>query len=190
VEIDEHGAVVDRDHLTLELDRPSPVARFSELVAHNHMCFPVFGLMRVDALRQTSLLGAYSDSDRVLLAELGLRGRFATVPEPLFLNREHPQRSVRAYPRSRERVAWFDPSRRGTVSFPAWRQGYEFVRAVARAPVPAGVKGRSLLELRRWLRLSWPWLVRNVVRSAASAADELLAPARRRLPGRRRRPAA
>ena len=71
-------------------------ARFAAAILSRHLCTDLFGVIRVDALRKTRLHGPYYGADRALLAELALLGRFAHVPLPLFLNREHPARSSRA----------------------------------------------------------------------------------------------
>lgn len=179
VEIDEHGEPIDREQVVLDLDQPEPWTRFGELVAHKHMCFPVFGLIRTETMRKTGLLGAYSDSDRVLLAELALRGRFVTIDEPLFLNRDHPERSTRQYLRSRDRIAWFDPSAADSISFPTWRQGYEFARAATVAPIGLAERARALTQMHRWLRWSWSWLISNVVRAGQLGIVRMISARRR-----------
>ena len=44
-----------------------------------------YGLIRTDALRQASLHGGFAESDRVLLGELALRGRFGLIPENIYI---------------------------------------------------------------------------------------------------------
>ena len=56
---------------------------------------PIFGVIRRAALDRTRLHGSYTGSDRTLVLELALQGPFYEVPERLFLNREHPSRSIR-----------------------------------------------------------------------------------------------
>ena len=72
-----------------------PASRFADLLREDRHSLEMFGLFRVSALRSTRLLGGYVASDRVLRAHLGLLGRFHVVPEPLFLNRDHPARCIR-----------------------------------------------------------------------------------------------
>jgi hypothetical protein len=76
---------------------PDPAVRFAALVLSRHLCTDLFGVIRADALRITRLHGLYYGSDRALLAELSLLGRFVRVPMPLFLNREHPLRASRSF---------------------------------------------------------------------------------------------
>lgn len=45
---------------------------------------PIFGVIRADSFRKTSLHGEYIGADRNLLAEIGLLGRIHLIPECLF----------------------------------------------------------------------------------------------------------
>jgi hypothetical protein len=74
-------------------------------------CLEVFGLIRSDVLRDSALIQSYIGSDRALLVDLALRGRFALVPEPLFINRDHLGRCTRitrARGDRRHIIAWYD----------------------------------------------------------------------------------
>jgi glycosyltransferase involved in cell wall biosynthesis len=137
-----------------ESDRPSGRAR--EVLATRSRCFEAFGLTRRDALVGTGLIGPYTSSDRTLILELALRGRFLQVPEYLFLHREHDGRSMRTHPDARQRLFWFDPQARARRVFPAWRLLGEYARAIGRAPISTLEKLRSLTAL-------LPWMVRNRV---------------------------
>lgn len=72
-----------------------PVARVSCVIHTRHQAEDFFGLYRRSALQGTGLIGTYSGSDRVLLAEMALRGRWVRLREPLFLHREHANRATR-----------------------------------------------------------------------------------------------
>jgi len=88
------------------IDAPRASVRFAGMILHRHQCEPFFGLFRREALVGSDLHGMYSGSDRVLLAEIVLRGRCVTVPEPLFRHREHHDRYTRAVlPADREKAA-------------------------------------------------------------------------------------
>ena len=54
----------------------------------------IFGLWRAEALRGSGLHRRFYGSDRALLAEMALKGRFVHVPEVLFYNRDHAGRSI------------------------------------------------------------------------------------------------
>jgi glycosyltransferase involved in cell wall biosynthesis len=61
--------------------------------ARNHRCLEIFSVIRTEALAGSVMHAGYAGADQTLIIELALRGRFALVPEPLFLNREHSNRS-------------------------------------------------------------------------------------------------
>jgi glycosyltransferase involved in cell wall biosynthesis len=67
----------------------------------------IFGLIRLDILRRTPLLGSYLGADRVLLGELTLWGKVLRIDEPLFLLRFHDRQSWRAHYSLRQRATWF-----------------------------------------------------------------------------------
>jgi glycosyltransferase involved in cell wall biosynthesis len=113
-------------------------------------CFPVFGVVRTEVLRRTRLMGSYVASDRVLLGELALHGRFAELDEELLLSREHEGRSTRAHKVRSGRTAWFDPNSRARVVLPVWKQGVEFVRAIRRTPLARGERAACYAEMLRW----------------------------------------
>lgn len=74
----------------------SMARRFGGLIHTRHQCEDFFGLYRRQALIGSGLHDNYSGSDRVLLAEMALRGPWVSVPDPLFLHREHDKRYTRA----------------------------------------------------------------------------------------------
>ena len=74
----------------------SPAERLAAVTQYRHQCEDFFGVYRREALEGSDLHGLYSGSDRVLLAEIALRGKIVLVDEPLFLHREHNQRYTRA----------------------------------------------------------------------------------------------
>jgi glycosyltransferase involved in cell wall biosynthesis len=78
------------------VDTARPSVRLAGMILNRHQCEPFFGLFRREALIGSGLHGVFCGSDRALLAEMALRGPCVTVPEPLFLHREHSERYTRA----------------------------------------------------------------------------------------------
>jgi hypothetical protein len=74
-------------------DSPIAVERFWQVLSGARWGSHMFGVIRRDALLQTHLLPNFAGSDRVMLAELALLGRFRAVPEPLFFKRFHAEGS-------------------------------------------------------------------------------------------------
>jgi glycosyltransferase involved in cell wall biosynthesis len=122
-----------------------PVARFRALVTGTRQPVPpIFGLMRTDALRRTTLHQSFFGSDRLLLVELGLLGRYHQVPELLFLHRRHARQSYLLSPRDRE--AWISGRRPGFLVFPQWGLFRGYLRAALRIPgLSVGQRLRCLM---------------------------------------------
>jgi Glycosyl transferase family 2 len=150
-DIDESGQPLGREELRLRVDSLDPCARFVDVVALEHLCEPCFGLMRTAVLKQIGGIGNYADSDRVLLAQLCLRGRFTRLTDELFFRRAHALQSTSLYPSRQLRTAgWCDPARSGAVTLPHVREWTDFVRGVAQAPIPWSARTRCWAGMLRW----------------------------------------
>jgi glycosyltransferase involved in cell wall biosynthesis len=146
-----------------------PYHRFAEVVLiEPHLCYEIFGLIRAEILRRTPLIGGYIASDRVLLAELSLYGRFREVPDYLFFSRDHPERSMRAMP-FHFRAAWFDPANRERLVFPHMRFYREYWGCVNRAPLSISDRTLCYLQLLRWpwVNMNWARMITDLVAVAA-----------------------
>jgi glycosyltransferase involved in cell wall biosynthesis len=92
----------DSQDRLIEITRPiEPAAasprrsqRFAARI-RNPRCLEIWGVIRRMALRESVLIGSYVGMDRTLLLELALRGRFLLIDQPLFTNRDHPERATR-----------------------------------------------------------------------------------------------
>jgi len=159
--IDDQGAFVSEfepDLAGIESDRPSD--RFKSLIRLDHFCYDIFGLMRADVLRETPLIASYVASDHCLLVELGLRGRFRRVPEPLFCARDHKDRSIQAM-NLRDRGEWFHPDLKGKIATPFLKRLVEFFRSLWRVRPP----------LRETIRCHWALLVWTMHSRACLVSD-------------------
>lgn len=170
--IDATGAVratyADRlPHLASNLSHE----RFADLILVDHRCYEIFGLIRSSVLRRTPLIGSYIASDRVLLAELGLHGRFHEVPAPLFFSRDHSERSLRAIP-FHFRATWFDPANRGRRVFPHWRFFREYFGCLHRVDLPPTERLRCYLAIVRWptVNMNWARLTADLVAAVSPRA--------------------
>lgn len=83
-----------------ESERPSE--RFSVCILKSHRNSELFALIRRSALERVEQMGPYYNSDKVIIAELALLGRFLQIDEPLVANREHQKRATSAV----VRAAW------------------------------------------------------------------------------------
>ncbi len=166
VEIDEFGAVFHEHGALNVAGGPRPAQRFRAVLFDEVYCYFVFGVIPTDVLRRTALIAPYSASDRVLLAELALHGRFVEVPDHDFLHREHRGRSMYAYADDRARMAWFDPTARQKAAMTLWAQAEGYAAALYRAGggLDAAELARAGLALGRWCARNAGPLARQLVR--------------------------
>jgi glycosyltransferase involved in cell wall biosynthesis len=149
--IDEYGAPLEANERRVDCEHPDPVARFESLIAMDYRLEPIMGLFRTRPLRATGAHGLYPDSDRVLLAEMGLRGPFRRLPEVLFYRRDHADRSIRAHPSRHDRELWMNPSKKTRLAFPFHRQFFEYLRSIAKAPLSTGQRAACFGIMMRWI---------------------------------------
>ncbi len=131
---DEHGRPVWKMGPLHLAETSDPAARYDEFLNRMVACFPIFGLIRADVLPGTGLHRSYFGSDRTLLGELVLRGRFRQVGEQLYVNRYH--KSVGRLVPSNKQQAWIG-SGSGSRLSPQILQYADLLRAPFAAGLPA-----------------------------------------------------
>ena len=154
VDVDADGVVL-REFDRGNEDTAAPHGRFWRMILGDHNCAEIFGVIRSSALQETKLIRSYTDSDRTLLGELALLGRFEQASRVRFYRRIHPGKSDRVYPGFAERSEWFDPGNRGRVVMSGWRQQGNWLVAVLRSDLAIREKGRCLYflaKLFKWRR--------------------------------------
>ncbi len=159
VEIDEHGQrgrTISRNNASSALAH----VRFAAIASSSDFCEETYGLIRSDILRKTRLQQNYTASDRTLLCELSLYGRFHEIPEPLFFKRFHPKN---VYSDWRARMAWFDPKWEGKITFPFWLQFFDYLETIRRVPARPYVRFRCRLYMLRWLLIYGRKMVKDVL---------------------------
>jgi glycosyltransferase involved in cell wall biosynthesis len=170
--IDEQGRVQRNYDIKLNTDSSKPHVRFHEVICVRHGCYQVFGLIRASALKRTPLIRTFYASDRNLLAELSLIGRFYEIPEYLFFRRNHSQTSTRAFS-IREVVRWYDPAATGKMRFPHWRNGLEYILSVKRVRVRPYDRFLCYLSVGSWFVRRRSWLVDDLEQVAMRILDRL-----------------
>jgi glycosyltransferase involved in cell wall biosynthesis len=146
--IDQHGKFVrNYDDGYYELDAERASERFEKFHRIHGLCNPIFGLIRRNALINTPCIGKYPSSDRVLLGELVLLGKFYEVPEHLFQRRSHLESSLGGNPSDEEIARWFDTKKQDKVTFPRWRRFWEYLKCVNRVKLDWGEKLRCYGKL-------------------------------------------
>lgn len=127
-----------------------PSERFAQIASSRDFCEETYGLMRAAVLGQTQLQKNYTASDRTLMAEISLYGRFCEIPEFLFYKRFHP---ANTYVDWRARMAWFDTDFQGSIVFPFWMQLLDYCATLRRVNLSKSEKLRCYLFMAWWLVL-------------------------------------
>lgn len=97
---------------------------------------PVFGLMRLDVLRDTPGIRNSPEPDRTLVAELSLRGRIRQIDDVLFFHYGPPGHALHyGDPRRRKRASWewLHPRNRYRPRLAAQRIAMDHLRAIRSA---------------------------------------------------------
>ncbi len=165
--IDDNGALTGVYTKEWDFNHPDPVVRFAKAMALDHGCVTVFGVMRLEALRQTPVIAPFVGSDRPLLAELALHGRLEYVPEELFLWRDHKSRSVKLKQR-RERLTWFDAKAKSVFPTLFSQQLWANQKAALRVPQSFAIKIRATGKTLHWALRNYRSLLRDLRALAGS----------------------
>ncbi|MGF1480883.1 MAG: glycosyltransferase family 2 protein [Cyanophyceae cyanobacterium] len=166
--LNEKGEQLEEYNDNFNLRSHKPHQRFKhyhQLVRHGNKCNPLHGLIRTDKLKSTSLIGSYPSSDLVLLGQLVLQGEFFEVPEYLFFKREHPNTSVKAYPTYRERIAWYDPTKKGKLQLTKWKWFFEYLKSIERNSMSRFEKIYCYRQMATWCAWNWVWLVKDLIKA-------------------------
>jgi hypothetical protein len=120
------------------------------------------GVIRRRELSATCRMGPYATSDLALILELAMRGRFAEIPEPLFLHRMHDARASLAAPSPRERSRIHTEDGRAAL-LPRWRLAIGLARGVLASPVPVSQRLQILPAVGLWATRHWTQLAFDLV---------------------------
>jgi glycosyltransferase involved in cell wall biosynthesis len=145
---------------------PEPRTRFYEFVFSRHPVVVVFGVIRRELLGRTRLIGGYTGSDRPLLSELSLLGKFYEVPEFLFFYRFHEEQSwggKKGRKSMRAQDAWYDPRRGGKKTYPRWRLLREHMRSIERSSIGLRDRLTCYLYLGYWMGKQWRGLSNDLL---------------------------
>jgi glycosyltransferase involved in cell wall biosynthesis len=178
------GDLVEYYSRPLRSDSPDPLVRWHDLLLNDHMCFQIYGVFRLELLRKCPPQGSYVNSDGVLLAQAGLIGRFWESDEFLFINTRHENQSSQAPPARLKSQGfrlirrhgtlpapeWWDPAKSHAVTFPEFRQLYEYAASIKRAPLSPWQRMRAYLLLLPWTKRHF----RRMMKDLVIAADQIL----------------
>lgn len=130
--------------------------RFAKFFEQVGLTNAIYGLMRTDAVRRTSIFGDGSlpAADIGFMAELILIGQFVEIPERLFYRRMHPD-ATSSYDRSdRKREYRFWRAQATPFKLPSLRQNLRYIKRAWLLSIPLAEKFRlSRYILRRLISL-------------------------------------
>lgn len=172
--IDERGEILATYRDPEKASAAIPYQRFKAVVRSSGLSHMLFGVIRLDVLRETRLHGAYPASDVILLAELALRGTLIEVDEPLLLWREHGQRATRANRSDTELAIWYAPENAGRVPLRHWTLFAHYLGVIARVPLPPGQRLRCSCLMAYWFLVRFRALRDEAARGAADIAQRAL----------------
>src|SRR5262245_59335708 len=138
--IDQNGQTIRLYEDALVLRFPNASERFRVALHRIGLVNALYGLIRSDMLKKTSLMGNYPGADVALLAELTLHGQFFEIPQRLFFRRMHPQ-AFSSIKTLKEIQEFFDPKMKNKIILHSWRHLYQHFVAIGHAPL--GLIGKA-----------------------------------------------
>ena len=164
--IDENGKLTGNydDRTLSSILSSKPHERFADLISQKNPCWSIFGVLRSASLRKTRLNGSYINSDRNLLAEIGLVGRMFEIPEHLFFRRDHSKsytdnwlKVTRVRDYRSQTMCWTSDGKRPFIVLPNWNICIEYLKSVLHANLSLSESLLCYKEIAKWvLREAWP----------------------------------
>jgi glycosyltransferase involved in cell wall biosynthesis len=156
------------------LDSRNPVTRFRDLILYTNWCLEIYGLVRREALARTSLHGTYHGTDKRVLAELSLLGRFALLDEVMLYYRQHPVQAQRYQGSAVARDLYLsgDVARQWS-KLPRWKNLNGYCQAVQNADLDIGSRLACYTAIGRWFLqpAKWAPILREGAQICAALAD-------------------
>jgi glycosyltransferase involved in cell wall biosynthesis len=172
IDIDDEGTELRYFIYKLRTDSPKASERFHDLLRYGDPCLQLFGVVRANVLRKTPLHEHYSAADRVLIARLGLLGRFHHLDGYLHYNRQYPGTTTKTYRTRHALTVLHDPSKAGKIVLPYWMIFFGYLRAIVDAPLSLIDRVQCYLYMMGYLR-KWR---KKMTEDLILAAKHLLRP--------------
>ena len=163
--IDEYGKPVREYSDGFHLCSGKPHQRFSDFFQAGGLTNAPHGLMRANVLKKVRKYGDFPSSDRILLAELALRGQFHEIPEYLFFRRDHVQSSGRANTTVKEYTAWLNPEAKGNVELLRWRWFLEYLRSIRNVELDWRERILCYGQMAKYFRWHWKEVCPEAIRA-------------------------
>jgi glycosyltransferase involved in cell wall biosynthesis len=150
-----------------------PYQRFRAVSDHHgHNCEFIYGLIRSDILRKTRLQLFYTDSDRTLMSELCLMGKFYEIPEVLFYKRFHSGNDV--YKDWSGHMKWFFPEMKEKPVFPYCTQFFDYFVTIHRVKIHSYDRMRCYMTMVAWPFRNYRGIAREIIAALSVAVRNTL----------------
>lgn len=130
--------------------------RFAAVLLRGTGSLDLYGLVRTEVMRKTSLHLPYYGADKVFIAELSLLGRFYEIPEVLFFCRVHPEASGNLATAAQQQQ-FINPRGRRWLRWTRLQLLSAYARAVMRTRLSPAERMRCLLVLARYVFQVGKW---------------------------------
>jgi glycosyltransferase involved in cell wall biosynthesis len=168
--IDDEGVEVARTFRDDVFADARPSNRLQAVLFSHHDFTFDFSVIRTSALEQSRLYLPGYFAETVFLAELALRGRMVQLPEHLFLNRLHSNRSSAQNDNSDAKMTfqtWWGGQDVRVTTMPTWAALTQLWSAVRLSPVRGRERRACFRVILAWARLHWRGLAIETVPSGA-----------------------
>lgn len=172
--IDAYGNRIIRDYRlpkSQNINSSNVNKRFKSLISLEHFCNDIFGLIKRSELEKTKLFKSFIGSDRLLLAELSLKGKFFRIPEVLFFSRDHSKRSIKFLP-LHKRNQWWDTRLNSKIQLPHIRILLEYLLLLKNKGLNISDRLKCLNEIIFWIRDYWHPLAKDIEHTYIAMLDK------------------
>jgi glycosyltransferase involved in cell wall biosynthesis len=145
----------------IALLQASAIERFIALTEQIRLNNAMNGLIRLSALRNTSIMEAYPSADVVMMGHLALLGKFILLDEPLFYRRMEAATSTALQDAASIQRHHY-PNMTFRALFPHWKRQVGWFRAVGGAPTGLPDKVRA-----------WAWTTRMAYWERKSLLEDI-----------------
>ncbi|WP_419662183.1 glycosyltransferase family 2 protein [Desulfosarcina variabilis] len=161
LEIDENDNFI-KTYPSRNYHHNNTVRRVFEYFKRPHAQCAVFGVFRSSALSKTRLIESFYQADRVLIAEILLRGFVFQIPEYLFFKRSHPNQHWKIHNTKSKTIEWYDPNIKLRKVFTHWRLLKEYCISINRSPLANKDNYLCNLLIIYWIRKNYSSLFKNI----------------------------
>ena len=154
------GTVQWRGHPRRDHDSDDPVKRFAGVLLGTTWSVDSYGVIRTDFLKRTRLVLPFYGSEKILIGELALLGKYHHIPKNLFAQRVHENASSNLAS-SKKQSAFALATKRG-IQMPRLRLLFAHMGAVLNSPLTFTQKlrcgiviGRYVFQTKKWKRVIW-----------------------------------